>query len=152
MSIAGISSGLPLSKATGAQMSKKATKAEKISGQKGKSFEQSLVEQDGGLPPDSSSKGAGPLRAAPKSAAPKSAAPAGVEKPSLLRRGMESVIKDEARVHQQLTRALRGRVDNLSDLLKIQVSVYRYSHQVDLMSKAVDKANQAVKQTLQTRV
>jgi hypothetical protein len=153
MSIASISSVIassPLGKTARDGGSRPAGVTTGKAGGKDRTFGQSLVEQDTGdkaAANPAAPESTGPLR----SGAAKPAAASRVE-PSLLRRGLQSVMADESRVKAQLTRALRGRVDNLADLLRIQVSVYKYSQHLDLMSKAVDKANQAVKQTLQTRV
>jgi hypothetical protein len=72
--------------------------------------------------------------------------------PSPLRRQFEKLLKDEAKVEKHLKRTMRRGVSSMEELLKIQMSVYRYVQHVDLMSKVVDRVNGAVKQTLQTRV
>ena len=53
-------------------------------------------------------------------------------------------------MERMMKKALRGRVRTVQDLLNLQVTVYRYARQVEVMSKVVDRATQAIKQTLQT--
>ena len=70
--------------------------------------------------------------------------------PSPLRRAVNQVLKDEDRMERLMRKALRGRIRSMEDLLNLQVTVYRYAQQAEVLSKMVDRATQAVKQTLQT--
>jgi hypothetical protein len=73
-----------------------------------------------------------------------------IAKPSILRRMVGQVIKDEQKMERMMRKALRGRIKNIEELISLQVTVYRYAQQVEVFSKMVDRATQAVKQTLQT--
>ncbi len=50
-----------------------------------------------------------------------------------------------------LRRAMRGRDLSPQRLLALQAGVYRYTQELELASKVVDKATGAVKQTLQSQ-
>ena len=76
--------------------------------------------------------------------------PGRAEKPSILRRMVGQVLKDEQKMERMMRKALRGRIRNIEELISLQVTVYRYAQQVEVFSKMVDRATQAVKQTLQT--
>lgn len=69
-----------------------------------------------------------------------------------LRRAVEKIAEDERRMEKYMRRALNGRVESVQQLISLQVTVYRYSQQVEVLSKMVDRTTQAVKQTLQTPV
>lgn len=76
--------------------------------------------------------------------------PGRVAKPSILRRMVGQVIRDEHKMERMMRKALRGRIKNIEELISLQVTVYRYAQQAEVLSKVVDRATQAVKQTLQT--
>jgi type III secretion system YscI/HrpB-like protein len=57
---------------------------------------------------------------------------------------------DDRRSARAMRRARRGGLDP-SQLLALQSDVYRYTQQMELTSKVVDKAAQAVKTTLQSQ-
>ena len=67
-----------------------------------------------------------------------------------MRRALGRAMEDERQMERMMKKALKGRVRTVQDLLNLQVTVYRYARQVEVMSKVVDRATQAVKQTLQT--
>ena len=48
--------------------------------------------------------------------------------------------------------ATSGRTFNPTELLAIQAGVYKFSQELELTSKVVEKATDGVKQTLQTQV
>ncbi|MCD6497858.1 MAG: hypothetical protein J7M25_06065 [Deltaproteobacteria bacterium] len=73
------------------------------------------------------------------------------EGPGLLRRQVEGLMKDERKLDHYIRRAMRGSLD-INQVISLQVSVYRYTQQMDLFSKSIDRANQAVRQLLQTRM
>lgn len=89
---------------------------------------------------------------APGEAGP-SLEPSKTEKsPSPLRRGLEKTMKSEVDIQKRLQRVMRRGVGSLEELIEVQMSVYRYTQHVELMSKSVDRANQSLKQTLQTQL
>ena len=61
-----------------------------------------------------------------------------------------SLAESDLRVQRGLRAARRGAMDP-AELLALQAGVYRYSQEVDLASKIVDKATTAVKTTLQSQ-
>lgn len=71
---------------------------------------------------------------------------------SPLRKGLERSMEKEAEVQKHLEKVMRRGVSNMQELVEIQMSVYRYTQHVELLSKSVDRANQSLKQTLQTRL
>ncbi len=71
---------------------------------------------------------------------------------SPLRRALEKTMESEVDVKKRLQRIMRRGVGSLEELIDLQMSVYRYTQHVELMSKSVDRANQSLKQTLQTQL
>ncbi len=68
----------------------------------------------------------------------------------LARAARELAASDRA-VQRSLRRAQRGGGMDPAELLALQSGVYRYTQEVELASKLVDKASSAVKTTLQSQ-
>jgi hypothetical protein len=91
-----------------------------------------------------------PAAVAPTAAAPSAPAPAGpLSAPA---RTITRLLADEKRVDQGLARALRGGSMSPQALLALQVNVIRYSQELEVASRLVEKLTGAVKQTLQSQV
>jgi hypothetical protein len=67
-------------------------------------------------------------------------------------RVLTRLLEDERAVDRGLARALRGGAMSPQELLALQVNVIRYSQELEVASRIVDKVTGAVKQTLQTQV
>jgi hypothetical protein len=67
-------------------------------------------------------------------------------------RFVERVGASEARVDALLEAAARGKTFKPAELIAMQVTVFRYSQTVELLSRGADKLVGAVKQTLSTQV
>jgi hypothetical protein len=67
-------------------------------------------------------------------------------------RFIERVGASEARVDALLEAAARGKTFKPAELIAMQVTVFRYSQTVELLSRGADKFVGAVKQTLGTQV
>ena len=65
-----------------------------------------------------------------------------------LRRAAESIGESEAAIARGLNAARRGQTLSPERLLMLQAGVYRYSQQLELASKLVDKATGAIRQVL----
>jgi hypothetical protein len=59
---------------------------------------------------------------------------------------------EERKLDRFLRRARHGADFELSELVQMQSLVYRYTRQVELLSKLVERVTGAVKQTLRTQV
>lgn len=94
-----------------------------------------------------SRKEVGPLRHGVETKAPNQS-----EAPSPLKKSLEKVLKQEAEVQNHLKKVMKRGVGSMEELLNIQMSVYRYTQHVELLSKTVDRSTQCLKQTLQTRL
>jgi len=75
-------------------------------------------------------------------------APAGSPVGALLERTLGA----ERRVDTLLAAAATGKTFSPSELLALQVTVFRYSQTVEIVSRATDKIVGAVKQTMGTQV
>lgn len=62
-----------------------------------------------------------------------------------------SLVRGQRFMDGALRRAMRGRDLSPQRLLALQAGVYRYTQELELASKVVDKATGAVKQTLQSQ-
>jgi hypothetical protein len=62
------------------------------------------------------------------------------------------LLEGERSVEHGLERALRGGAMSQEELLALQVNVIRYSQELEVASRIVEKVTGAVKQTLQTQV
>jgi hypothetical protein len=80
----------------------------------------------------------------------------GAEPPSViperLRSLARSITSGERAVDRVIAQATGGRDFSTPELIAIQARVYRYTQELELVSKLVDKACTGVKQTLQTQV
>jgi hypothetical protein len=69
---------------------------------------------------------------------------------------MQKVVEDLERGQGALDRlingSLRGRQFSQTELLALQASMYKYSQELDLTSKVVEKATNGLKDTLKTQV
>ena len=114
--------------------------------------------------------GAGPIRAelepAPRRSQPSGAsfadhlegpteAPEADEAPSpaleAIGDAVRSIARGERFVDGAIARARRGKDLEPGQLLALQAGVYRYTQELELAAKLVDKATGAVKQTLQSQ-
>lgn len=67
-------------------------------------------------------------------------------------RGVARELADRQEVVERgLRRARRGEGLSPQELLALQAGVYRYTQELELVSKVVDKATQAVRSTLQSQ-
>ncbi len=73
-------------------------------------------------------------------------------KPGPLRKMLDQSLKSEQRLDRYLHRAMRGHVSDLNELLALQMQVYRYTQQVEVLSRVVDRSTGSIKQILQTRL
>jgi hypothetical protein len=93
--------------------------------------------------------------AAGADAAPKPA-PADDSSPSAVTRELSEALTrirtEERKLDRFLRRARWGADFELSELVAMQSLVYRYTRQVELLSKLVERVTGAVKQTLRTRI
>ena len=65
---------------------------------------------------------------------------------------MEDVMQGQNKLEEIMTLALSGRNFSTQELLAMQAGVYRFSHELELTSKVVEKATSTVKQTMNTQV
>jgi len=72
--------------------------------------------------------------------------------PERLRELARSISSGERAVDRVIAQAAAGKDFSTPELIAIQARVYRYTQELELVSKLVDKACAGVKQTLQTQV
>ena len=65
---------------------------------------------------------------------------------------LSSVVSAQGKMDKIIKLATSGRTFNPTELLAIQAGVYKFSQELELTSKVVEKATDGVKQTLQTQV
>ena len=65
---------------------------------------------------------------------------------------LNSVMSGQDKMSKIIKLATSGRAFNPTELLAIQAGVYKFSQELELTSKVVEKATDGVKQTLQTQV
>jgi len=65
---------------------------------------------------------------------------------------LNSVMSGQDKMGKIIKLATSGRSFNPTELLAIQAGVYKFSQELELTSKVVEKATDGVKQTLQTQV
>ena len=65
---------------------------------------------------------------------------------------LNSVVSGQDKMSKIIKLATSGRTFNPTELLAIQAGVYKFSQELELTSKVVEKATDGVKQTLQTQV
>jgi hypothetical protein len=63
-----------------------------------------------------------------------------------------SVINSGTKINKIIELATSGKTFSPTELLAIQAGVYKFSQELELTSKVVEKATDGVKQTLQTQV
>ena len=88
------------------------------------------------------------LLAARSAAPPPSAVPAAE---AALRASVQSIVRGERLVSGVITAARHGASFSNDQLIAIQAGVYRYTQELELAGKLVDKATGAVRQTLQSQ-
>ena len=71
---------------------------------------------------------------------------------SRLGKMVENLIAGQDKMTKIMNMALSGRQFSPSELLAMQAGVYRFSQELDLTSKVVEKATGGIKQTLNTQV
>lgn len=87
-------------------------------------------------------------------AGPRAARPPVVEEDGFrkhLARAAIRLAQGEASMEASMTQAMRGQGLDQAQLIALQSGVYRYSQEMELASRLVDRATQAVKQTLQSQ-
>jgi hypothetical protein len=67
-------------------------------------------------------------------------------------KSLEGLIDSQDKMSKIMDLALSGRQFSPSDLLAMQAGIYRFSQELDLVSKVVEKATGSIKQTLNTQV
>ncbi len=92
-----------------------------------------------------------PLRPAARSTEPQSAEPPAAVTQELTE-ALTRIRTEERKLDRFLRRARHGADFELSELVQMQSLVYRYTRQVELLSKLVERVTGAVKQTLRTQV
>ena len=63
-----------------------------------------------------------------------------------------SLVEDQNKLDEIIKMATSGKSYNQTELLAIQASVYKFSQEMELTSKVVEKATSGIKQTMQTQV
>lgn len=69
-----------------------------------------------------------------------------------LQRIMEDVMQGQNKLEEIMNLSLSGRSFSTPELLAMQAGVYRFSQELELTSKVVEKATSTVKQTMNTQV
>jgi hypothetical protein len=112
------------------------------------SFTKVLGERAG--PTEASPAGVGPLRRADVSRARN-----GPASPPSARRAREvlvHLVEGQRRLDELVRAALGGRSFTVQELIAIQAAVLRYTQEIEVVSRVVDRLTSAVKTTLQTQV
>lgn len=65
---------------------------------------------------------------------------------------LQQVVDGQGKLDQIIKMATSGKVYGNQELLAIQAAVYKFSQELELTSKVVEKATSGVKQTMQTQV
>ncbi|MDH5490474.1 MAG: hypothetical protein OEY14_00725 [Myxococcales bacterium] len=114
------------------------------------------LRSEGATPPrakhaDSGARFAATLRA--PEAEPTSPEPPSGPSPAraLIEDAASSIGRGQAQIERALRRARRGQGMAPEELLALQAGVYRYSQELELASKVVDKVTGAIRQTLQSQ-
>ncbi len=71
---------------------------------------------------------------------------------NLLGESVREVMESEKRLDRLYRRVRRHGITDVEDVIELQVATYRYSQQVDLLSKVVDRTTSALKEVLRTRL
>ncbi|MEE2900861.1 MAG: hypothetical protein VYC39_00955 [Myxococcota bacterium] len=69
-----------------------------------------------------------------------------------LKRIVEDVMQGQNKFGKVLDLAMSGREFSSTELLALQAGVYRFSQELELTSKVIEKGTSAIKQTLNTQV
>ena len=69
-----------------------------------------------------------------------------------IQRIMEDVMQGQNKLEEIISLALSGRSFSTPELLAMQAGVYRFTQELELTSKVVEKATSTVKQTMNTQV
>ena len=69
-----------------------------------------------------------------------------------LQRIMEDVMQGQNKLEEIINLSLSGRNFSTPELLAMQAGVYRFTQELELTSKVVEKATSSVKQTMNTQV
>lgn len=69
-----------------------------------------------------------------------------------LQRIMEDVMQGQNKLEEIMNLSLSGRNFSTPELLAMQAGVYRFSQELELTSKVVEKATSTIKQTMNTQV
>lgn len=69
-----------------------------------------------------------------------------------LQRVMEDVMSGQNKLEEIINLAISGRNFSQSELLALQAGVYRFTQELELTSKVIEKGTSSVKQTLNTQV
>ena len=77
---------------------------------------------------------------------------AGVMEKTGMKRLLDQVAGGQSKLDQIIKMATSGKTFNQQELLAIQAGVYKFSQEMELTSKVVEKATSGVKQTMQTQV
>jgi hypothetical protein len=94
-----------------------------------------------------------PARAGPADVRPTHAAPTppGVEG-SQLRQLLTGLLERERRVDALVQASMSGRTFTVQELIGMQAMVFRYTQELEVASRLIDRAAGAIKTTLQTQV
>ncbi len=71
--------------------------------------------------------------------------------PELLRQAGRSIARGERMVNRAIRAARAGKVFSQEELIALQAGVYRYTQELELAAKLVDKSTQAVKRTVESQ-
>jgi hypothetical protein len=69
-----------------------------------------------------------------------------------MRKLLSQVVEGQNKLDDIIKMATSGKTYGQQDLLAIQASVYKFSQELELTSKVVEKATSGIKQTMQTQV
>jgi hypothetical protein len=69
-----------------------------------------------------------------------------------IRKLLSQVVEGQNKLDDIIKMATSGKTYGQQDLLAIQASVYKFSQELELTSKVVEKATSGIKQTMQTQV
>ena len=89
--------------------------------------------------------------AKPADQAPRGRSEKGDSFREVLSKTAKSIAKGERVIDRAIAQARRGRAMEPGELIALQAGVYRYTQEVELASKMVEKTTGAVKQTLQSQ-
>jgi hypothetical protein len=107
-------------------------------------FAEVLGERGAGPPaPTTTGERAGPAHPRP---APPSEGPPGV------RRALVDLVEGQRRLDQVVKAAMSGRDFTVQELIGIQATVFRYSQEMEVASRLIDRLTGTIKSTLQTQV